>query len=102
MAVSKKYEIIVVDYLANIKMIGSATKGLKYNSDGSLDIYIQKNTPGKAKESNWLPAYDGKFSLQHDCIGPNRKHCIHFMFLRRFKDLNSFQTIIWKFFSPID
>jgi hypothetical protein len=30
--------------------------GLKYNSDGSLDIYIQHDNPGKDKESNWLPA----------------------------------------------
>lgn len=44
--------------------IGDATKGLKYNADGSLDIYIQKDNPGKDLESNWLPAYDGKFSVQ--------------------------------------
>jgi hypothetical protein len=33
--------------------------GLKKNSDGSLTIYIQKDSPGKEKESNWLPAPDG-------------------------------------------
>ena len=36
---------------------------LKYNFDGSLDIYIQKNSPGPDKESNWLPAPDGLFNL---------------------------------------
>ena len=29
---------------------------LKYNADGSLDIYVQHNNPGTEKESNWLPA----------------------------------------------
>ena len=28
---------------------------LKYNGDGSLDVYLQKDSPGKDKESNWLP-----------------------------------------------
>lgn len=36
---------------------------LKVNADGSIDLYIQKNSPGKSKESNWLPAPAGSFNL---------------------------------------
>ncbi len=55
----------------NRYVISSATKGLKYNEDGSLDVYIQKDSPGKNKESNWLPAHDGLFSLQARLYWPN-------------------------------
>jgi hypothetical protein len=36
---------------------------LKHNGDGSLDIYIQHESPGADKESNWLPAPDGGFNV---------------------------------------
>jgi hypothetical protein len=32
---------------------------LKYNDDGSLDIFLQAVSPGADKESNWLPAPSG-------------------------------------------
>ena len=44
-------------------MIGSDSRGLQKNPDGSFTIYIQHESPGKAKESNWLPAPDGPFYL---------------------------------------
>lgn len=37
---------------------------LHYNTDGSLDLYIQRDQPEKAEQrSNWLPAPQGEFSL---------------------------------------
>ncbi len=42
--------------------LGSDTP-MKKNSDGSLTIYIQKDSPGADKESNWLPAPVGPFFL---------------------------------------
>jgi hypothetical protein len=37
---------------------------LKYNADGSLDIYVQAKSPGSHKESNWLPTPpSGMFNL---------------------------------------
>jgi hypothetical protein len=35
--------------------IGSLTPGLSWNDDGSIDIYIQRESPGADRESNWLP-----------------------------------------------
>lgn len=41
----------------------SPRNNLKFNDDGSLDLYIQNQSPGKEQESNWLPAPTGKFVL---------------------------------------
>ncbi len=42
-------------YLINSTMLSD----LKKNPDGSITLYIQHESPGKDKESNWLPAPDG-------------------------------------------
>ncbi len=46
-------------YLVNSPML----PGMKKNADGSLTLYIQKDSPGKDKESNWLPAPNGPIYL---------------------------------------
>ncbi len=51
----------LVDNPINRYSIGDRTPGLKINADGSLDIYIQHDSPGADKESNWLPAPAGPF-----------------------------------------
>jgi hypothetical protein len=46
---------------------------LKYNADGSLDIYIQTESPGKDKEANWLPAPRDKFILMMRLYWPKEQ-----------------------------
>jgi hypothetical protein len=46
-------------YLINSPML----PGMKKNRDGSLTLYVQKDSPGKAKSSNWLPAPNGPIYL---------------------------------------
>jgi hypothetical protein len=46
-------------YLINSPMLPK----LNRDADGGLTLYVQNDSPGKAKESNWLPAPKGPFSL---------------------------------------
>ena len=46
-------------YLLNSTMLSD----MKLGDDGSLTLYIQKDSPGKDLEANWLPAPDGPFYM---------------------------------------
>jgi hypothetical protein len=46
-------------YLINSPMMPE----LKKDADGGLTLYIQNDSPGKALESNWLPAPKGPFAM---------------------------------------
>lgn len=47
---------------------------LKPNPDGSITLYFQAESPGKAKESNWLPAPKGEFIPMMRMYGPSTKN----------------------------
>lgn len=51
----------------------SARQNLKANADGSVDLYIQNQSPGTDKEANWLPAPTGKFVLMMRLYWPSEK-----------------------------
>lgn len=51
----------------------SPRNALKYNTDGSLDLYIQNESPGKDREANWLPAPRGEFILMMRLYHPKEK-----------------------------
>ena len=55
----------------NRYFLGSDTP-MKKNSDGSATIYIQKDSPGADKESNWLPAPAGAFYLIPRAYAPGK------------------------------
>jgi hypothetical protein len=51
----------------------SSRNKFKANADGSIDLYIQKDSPGKDKEQNWLPAPADKFVLMMRLYWPSEK-----------------------------
>ena len=52
--------------------LGTKNRNLIYDSDGSLTLYAGAKSPGKEKESNWLPAPSGTFSLYLRAYWPDQ------------------------------
>lgn len=42
----------------------------KFSADGSLELYIQNESPGKDREQNWLPAPKGSYNLTMRLYAP--------------------------------
>ncbi len=62
MTIYNKHHIFELNDL-NRYSLGTKSKDLKFNSDGSLTLYASTKSPGEDKEANWLPAPKGTFSL---------------------------------------
>ena len=56
-------------YLLNSPMM----EQFKFDKDGSITIYVQKESPGKELESNWLPAPNGPFYAVMRLYGPKKE-----------------------------
>lgn len=46
---------------------------MTYNSDGSLDIFIESASPGKIRETNWLPSPKGDFQIMARLYSPKKE-----------------------------
>jgi hypothetical protein len=46
---------------------------MTFNGDGSLDVFISSASPGKIRESNWLPSPKGNFQVMARLYSPKRE-----------------------------
>ena len=56
-----KSQLLVANPVKRYLLNSTMLKKFGYGSDGSLTFYVQKTSPGAAKEANWLPSPDGPF-----------------------------------------
>ena len=64
--VYNKYHLFEVNDF-NRYSLGTKNKTLQFGANGSLTLYAGAESPGKDKESNWLPTPEGTFSLYIRC-----------------------------------
>ncbi|MEO8447480.1 MAG: DUF1214 domain-containing protein [bacterium] len=63
----------LVDNPINRYSLGDRSPGLKKDPDGGLTIYIQNSSPGKDKESNWLPSPAEEYYVVLRCYLPDEE-----------------------------
>lgn len=56
-----KTQLLVANPLKRYLLNSPMLKSFAYDGDGSLTLHLQKDSPGKKREPNWLPAPDGPF-----------------------------------------
>jgi hypothetical protein len=66
-----KTRLLTVNPINRYQINSTMLSNMVLGTDGSLTIYIQKESPGKTLESNWLPAPNGLFFLQLRCYWPD-------------------------------
>jgi hypothetical protein len=62
--------ITLVPNSANKYVVGSYTRGLIKNPDGSITLYIQHDPPPGPLQANWLPTPNGPYALLLRVYGP--------------------------------
>ena len=55
-------QLLVANPLNRYEVNSPMLSGLKRDPDGGLTLYVQSDSPGKERESNWLPAPKGPFA----------------------------------------
>jgi hypothetical protein len=68
-----KTQLFINNSLDRYLLNSNNMEGYVYNDDGSLSLYVQKDSPGKELESNWLPAPDGPFYCILRLYGPKQE-----------------------------
>jgi len=65
-----KTQLFIENPLDRYLLSSTMMEQFQLEEDGSLSLLIQKDSPGKAKQSNWLPAPDGPFYMVLRLYGP--------------------------------
>lgn len=68
-----KTQLFINNQLNRYLLNSNDMEGYVYNADGSLTLYIQKDSPGNELEPNWLPAPDGPFYCIMRLYGPKQE-----------------------------